>query len=301
MTLHRISRTCFALLLMASSCSDRPKGILSEDQTVEVMADMRIAEAYDRFGDAYGKQYVADRELIGRGVLMQHGISTEKMDSTLAWYGRNMDEYARLSKKVDQRLESIQAQYARAAGMQEKDASSADLWSYSHHFMIDRRSLADGIVASIQMPDIAPGDKLTWKMRVKGATHQNMTFGVDYEDGSSEIVRSSGNTLDKWIESDLQTDTILKVNRIFASVTFDSGGMVFVDSLQLLHQPFSIEEFQRKGFQRRVGAAARKIVLPPDSTENSSLTPDSISETVSSSAENSFGTRTRGKQLRRQS
>lgn len=290
----------FLTLILACGCSRRPKNIIDENKMVEIMADIRIAEAYDRYGDSYGRAHTGERELLGRGVLKQHGVSPEEMDSTLAWYGRNMDEYAKLSKKVDKRLAAMQLKYARAAGESDNIGVSTDLWPYASHFLIDNHALSDGIIASIPVPDIEPGDKLIWKMRVQGGKQRRITLGVDYEDGSSELVRTSQSGLEKWAEASLQTDTLLKVDRIFASIDFErNDSRVFVDSLQLLHQPFSHEAYSRMGFQRRVAPAARRIVLPPDTSANSSLTPDSITEIPSASTENNLGVRTRGRELKR--
>ncbi len=74
-------------ILLSAGCSDRPKGILSEDKMVQVMADLQIAEAYERNGDANSYLHGQNRELLGRGVLMEHGVSVEEIDSTIAWYG----------------------------------------------------------------------------------------------------------------------------------------------------------------------------------------------------------------------
>ncbi len=103
-------------ILLATGCSDRPKGILSEDKMVQVMVDLQIAEAYERSGDANEYLHGQNRELLGRGVLMEHGVTVEEMDSTIAWYGKNMDEYSKLYKKIDAELNKRQLKYARVAG-----------------------------------------------------------------------------------------------------------------------------------------------------------------------------------------
>lgn len=282
------------LTLLAGGCSKRPKGILSEDKMVAVMADIQIAEAYDRTGDAYGYLQGRDREMLGRGILMQHGITPEEMDSTLAWYGRNMDEYPKLYKKIDAELNRRQLKYARAAGESEKEGSSADIWPYGRHYVLTDRSLTDGIIVSIPSNELLPGDKLTWKMAVEGADTRTLTLGVDYTDGTSEIYRQSNRGMDKWVEVSLQTDSLLEVGQIFAIANFEfSRPRVLIDSVQLTHIPFNREEFKRKDFQHSIPRAGRKIILPPDTSANSSLVPDSMTASPSSSTANSLGVSTR--------
>ena len=282
------------LTLLAAGCSRRPKDILSEDKMVAVMTDLQIAEAYERSGDANSYLQGQSRELLGRGILMYHGITPEEMDSTLAWYGRNMDEYPKLYKKIDAELNKRQLKYARAAGESESEGSSADLWPYSRHFMIDDNSLTRGIVVSIPGTDIVPGDKLTWKMIVDGASGRTLTLGVDYTDGTSEVYRQTNRAYDKWVELSLQTESALAVSRIFAIADFEhSSPRVRVDSVQLTHIPFNREEYRKTGFQRIIRPAGRKIVFPPDTSANSSGVPDSITSKPSLSTEKSLGVNTR--------
>lgn len=258
----------FLVSAMMVACSDRPADIIPESEMVEILADIQIAEAYERNGNAGPEFNGANRELIGRGVLMDHGVSVEEMDSTLAWYGRNMDEYSKLYKKVDQRLAALQQKYAKAAGESDNGGPSTDLWPYGRHLVVDRNQLTQGLVVNIQLPDISPGDRLMWKMRTHGATRRRLILGVDYDDGRSEIVDNSNSSPELWVETSLQTDTLAKVKRIFAMLDVEhTVPRVFIDSIQLLHYPFSIEEFHKSGYQRKIGAPARKIVEVEDSTK----------------------------------
>ncbi len=282
------------VIILSAGCSDRPKGILSEDKMVEVMADIQIAEAYERNGDANGYLQGQNRELLGRGILLEHGVSVEEMDSTLAWYGRNMDEYSKLYKKIDEELNNRQVRYARAAGESGNDGSHADLWPYSRHFVIDQKSLTNGIIANIPVTEVALGDKLTWKMLVDGASTRILTLGVDYENGTSEISKITNNGFDKWVELSLQTDSTLAVNRIFAVADFSNPiRRIIVDSIQLIHYPLNHEGYGKHGFQRTVPPAGRKIILPPDTSTNSSRVPEAILSKPSLSTENNFGVSTR--------
>lgn len=293
MQIKNLSILAIAALLIGG-CHKRPKGILSEDKMVAVMADLQIAEAYDRSGDAAGYLNGRSRELLGRGILMQHGVTPEEMDSTLAWYGRNMDEYPKLYKKIEAELNRRQTIYARAAGESENAGSTSDIWPYGKHFVIDDRSLTTGIVANLPANDISAGERLTWKMTVDGATARILTLGVDYTDGSSDILRHVNRGMDKWVEISLQTDSAREATRIFTIADFEHhNNRVRIDSVQLIHLPFDREEYAKHGYQRSIRPAGRKIVLPPDTSANSSLVPDSITLNPSTSTEKSLGVSTR--------
>lgn len=259
----------FFIVILLSACSNRPKNIIDEKKMVEIMTDLQIAEAYERNGDAGPEISGSNRELIGRGVLMAHGVSVEEMDSTLAWYGRNMDEYAKLYKKVDERLAKMQQKYARAAGESENNGPSMDIWPYGRHFVIDKNQMSDGLAVNIPLPEIAVGDKLTWKLRTHSASSRRMILGVEYDNGRSELVDNSNSSPEPWIEVNLQTDTLSSVARIFAILKVEaSSSRSFIDSVQLLHYPFNLDEFHRSGYQRKYGVPSRKIEISTSDTTN---------------------------------
>lgn len=293
-----MSKKCLSVLflfvLMSTGCNDRPKGILSENEMVQVMADIQIAEAYERSGNANGYLQGQNRELLGRGVLMEHGISVEEMDSTIAWYGKNMDEYSKLYKKIDAELNKRQLKYARAAGESDNEGSLADLWPYSRHYVVDQHSLTNGLIVNIPVTELAPGDKLTWKMIVEGASTRNLTLGVDYENGSSEVYKMANRAMDKWVEVTLQTDSTNTVDRIFAIADFDNPtNRVLIDSIQLYHTPLNHEEYRKGGYQRSIRPAGRKIVFPPDTSTNSNRVPEAMTDKPSPSTGKSLGVTTR--------
>jgi len=258
------------LIAMLWSCSDRPKDIIPEEKMVEIMADLQIAEAYERNGKNMDQNMQgSNRELLGRGVLMQHGVSVEQMDSTLAWYGRNMDEYAKLYTKVDERLAKLQQKYAKAAGESQNNGPSSDIWPYGHHFVVDRNQLTNGLVVNIPVPDLSTGDRLIWKMRTHGASMRHLTLGVEYDNGRMEIVDNNNREMEPWVEATLQTDTLSSVTNVFAILQLEhSAPRAFIDSVQLIHYPFSIEEYHKAGYQRKIGVPRHKIEkLHPDSVK----------------------------------
>ncbi|MCC8172480.1 MAG: DUF4296 domain-containing protein [Parabacteroides sp.] len=83
------------LLVFAAACSKAPSGILSERKMKDVLVDMQLAEAvigtnYKEYADA-GK-----KEALFRSVFKKHGITQAEYDSSLVWYGRNLDVYMKV-------------------------------------------------------------------------------------------------------------------------------------------------------------------------------------------------------------
>ena len=80
------------LLLGLSACSKVPDGILSEKQMQHVLKDMLVAESM--IGVDY-EHYKTDTSKVAlyESVFRKHGIDQMMYDSSLIWYGRNLDIY----------------------------------------------------------------------------------------------------------------------------------------------------------------------------------------------------------------
>ena len=97
---------CGAAIFSASiflGCDRRPKEVLSERKWSAFMADMQLAEAC--LNSSAVSVHSRDGRLeLGRSVLAAHGVTQEQLDTTLAWYGRNIDNYSELFEKVDKEI-----------------------------------------------------------------------------------------------------------------------------------------------------------------------------------------------------
>jgi len=130
------------ILCVAASCSRVPKHILSEKKFRSVLYDMLIAEA---IVETQNISYRTNEERQGvyDAVFAKHQISQAEYDSTLIWYGKNMDLYMAIYKLV---LKDVNAAIAALGDGSPTplsgDASqdSIDIWIYKRieHFNPDR-------------------------------------------------------------------------------------------------------------------------------------------------------------------
>lgn len=86
----------FTLML---SCSKTPSDILPQKKMKEVLVDMHLAEAM--INSDY-KEYNANekKEALYKSVFDKHGITEADYDSSLVWYGRNLDVYMQVYENV---------------------------------------------------------------------------------------------------------------------------------------------------------------------------------------------------------
>lgn len=256
-------------MLLVVSCNKRPKGVLSDDEMVGLIADMQVAEVYmQQHNSGYYNDSVRDSAV--QWALDKHGLSKADFDSTMTWYGRNIDDYLNLFGKVDAELAKRQN---KAIGETEKNLVSADLWPYSRHIMISENSPSNGLAFSLPLNDLPKGERITWKMRLRGLPSGNVLLGVDYDNGTSSYMYQSPNGNSK-IDMTLQTDSSYNVKRVFGYVRVkeDHSLPVWIDSIALQRIPIDSTEYYRihsqrrySGLHKRVRTSERKDTIEEDS------------------------------------
>ena len=83
-----------------ASCS-RPSNVLSEKKMVDLLVDMELSEAY--VNTQGGISTSEDRVNMGKRVLEIHKVSEETLDTTLAWYGRNLVNMPNYMRRLTKR------------------------------------------------------------------------------------------------------------------------------------------------------------------------------------------------------
>lgn len=244
--------------IIGCSCNRRPKGVLSDNKMVEVITDLQLAEAYS-YNQINGTNTTEEREKLSMAVLESHNVTKEELDTTLGWYGRNMDLYSKLYEKVDKRLLEKRKKLLEEDNIDSRRNEADNLWPYSKNGLISTLGNSDGWRISIPNPDLTKGDRLEWSM------HLNSTFipligvlGVDYEDGTSEALTTFFNNRQN-LDFSFQTDTSKIVRRIFGSmrVKNTSNLPLFADSIALRRLPFDSLEFTKFRAQRKYSIPVR--------------------------------------------
>lgn len=232
----------FSIFLLPS-CGGRPSYVLPEDKMVSLLVDMELTEAYL---STQTTNSGADEKIeMGERVLAAHGVSEETLDTTLAWYGRNMDKYTVLYEKVDKELLKRKKKYTEIPG--EKTRESGNLWPYSVHLVISPFSGYESLNFIFPATDIEKGDQLHFSLFLPNAAELKSTFGVEYSDGYGEAVVSNFNTKNK-IEFDLQTDSTKTIKKIFGSLSLkdDHPLPLYIDSINIKTESVDTLNYRNK-------------------------------------------------------
>ena len=125
------------LICVAASCSRVPKHIISEKKLRAVLYDMQIAEA---LVETKNEQFRTndERQVVYNSVFAKHNISQALYDSSLVWYGKNMDLYMRIYKLV---LKDVNEKITALGDIKPDPISgdisakdSVDIWIYNRNY-----------------------------------------------------------------------------------------------------------------------------------------------------------------------
>lgn len=265
----------FGLTLALLGCS-HDDGRIPERDLIPLLADLHIGEGYAQSPDA---TYGYSRDSIGVAILASRGYTLAQLDSTIGWYGRNLDDYAKLYVKVDAELDRRMKEISRRDGGSILDEDRQDLWPYNVYLRLTPSDMAHGFSFSLPVADLRPGDVLEWKVRNVESIQLDMLLGVEYDNGESRFLTSNvyGG---KATGVSLQTDTASNVKRVFGllrpySSRFDRP--ILLDSISLQVSPVDSTHLYRLSQQRKYLLKSRPSkTASTDSSRMVSAKSDSI-------------------------
>lgn len=270
-----------ALPVFMAACDDRPEGVLSESETIDLLADLQLAQAYKESPSLHGGS--APKGDLQEAVLKAHGISEEQFANTMAYYGRNIDDYYKLFDKVEARIKKKEG---KLTGKVQDENQGNDMWPYSRFTYFNRNISTNGMRFSIDPGDFQSGERLEWKLNFTSSDGVDGILGVEYTDGSASYAKknASGN---KKFSIEFQSDTAKVAKRLFGYITMSEQMMpAWADSIQLLRLPFDSVEYGKIRMQQKVmplGPKPARTEEKKDEKPEEAPKKDSVKETPVSS------------------
>lgn len=268
-----ISIASLLAFILLAACSKTPDHVISESKMADLMTDMQIAEAV---ADINRQEYLTDsaKLQLKRSVLAAHNVSEEQFDTSLVWYGHNLDIYKKVYDQVIKNLEERQkVLVAEAKSAGEKltlSGDSIDIWESGKCLIFDKKRMGETAQINFSMPadeNTKIGDKFEWRFMLRNATgNGEAMLAVNYADGSFDYSRKDIRP-DETTTIKIQTDSTIAVTRIFGFMIYKMGDedATFADSLTLYRSRLDSEHYVRFGSRRNIQKAA-PIIEKSDTT-----------------------------------
>lgn len=238
------------LVVGIAACSRVPKGILSEKEMQHVLSDMLLGEAM--VNNKY-KEFQEDsvKEALFESIFRKHGIPQEVYDSSLIWYGKNLDIYMKVYDRViadyNKRIAAMGDVQAEAGPSSNRD--SIDIWPRRPIFIFHPDAVFNGIVFNIKPEsDYSSGSSFVLGLHVWGLREGltgNPVITLHAEQRDTVISVQTHITEDGYHEAVLETMPTRRVRRVFGSVRMEnmdsSYYQVYLDSLNLMKYNYGTE------------------------------------------------------------
>lgn len=233
------------LAALAVSCSKTPDGVLSEKKMKDVMVDMQIAEAMiNADTQTYGSD--AEKDALYQSVFRKHKIRQADYDSSLVWYGHNLEVYMQVYDLVlaelNDRQKALGDVQATAAPVSKRD--SVDIWPRLTYLSFSPKAVFNGVTVDIKPDKNYPsGSTFVLGLRVWGlnaAMKGRPTIRLSANQGDTTIVVNEKIMHDGYHETVLRTVPTKQVRSVFGSIRMENKGdsaayfKIYVDSLNLM-------------------------------------------------------------------
>lgn len=183
------------LVFVAASCSRTPGYVIPQKKMAALMADIYTGEAVV---GASARTWAHDsvRQVFLHSIYRRHGVTVQQVDTSLYWYGHNIQAYMDMCKLTEELLQKRIEEVENQGGHSDRyvasvtaDGDSVDVWNGLRWRRNSSLSPSD-FTSFVLSPDRNwdRGDR--YHLSVKGiGTRQPMTLSmaVDYNDGTTEM------------------------------------------------------------------------------------------------------------------
>lgn len=167
----------FAVILL-SSCSHTPKGIIPEKKMRDVLIDMEMAEIIiNENPDVY--MSLDKKKALFRSVFEKHHLTEAEYDSSLMWYGRNIDIYMqvydRAIEEVDERIKDMGDMQVEA--FDAPYADSINVWVDKKYYVFFPKAVSNMVVFDLKPVEPYSADsRFVWEMQFWGLSSDKKQY-----------------------------------------------------------------------------------------------------------------------------
>lgn len=239
----RLGLHTFSLLALLASCNKAPDGVLPEQEMRKVLSDMHIAESmvandFENFPDDESK------EALYASVFKKNNTDRSVYDSSLVWYGKNIDIlmpiYDLAISDLDKRIAELGDIQADAFNDVRKD--SVDIWTRKRMLAFRSSNIFNGTTFNIKPKSSYNfGSRFVleaevWGLRPRMKSQIHVCIFAEQVDTTLMVEQLL--TKDGTYQIELQTLKTQRINRVYGSIFFDKPdttyGGVYLDKLRLM-------------------------------------------------------------------
>ncbi len=250
--------------LVTASCSKVPSSVIQPEEMAQLMADVHTGEAMAEMNRA---NYPNDstKQALKQSIYLRHGVTAQQVDSSFAWYGRNitfyMDVYDRTIEILEHRLIESGNRVAAEAALSIA-GDSVDVWAGPRFLRIYDKLPSKTLVFNFSRdPNWERGDMYTWRAKFfNNQQDSRWQLVAEYSDGTMEFLAQTAQG-DGWKELTLYTDSLRDATRIYGMLEplNRPGSMLVLDSVEMVRKRVDPERYNRRYTLRKYTGLLPKV------------------------------------------
>lgn len=258
--MNRLTAILLLALSVLTSCKKTPDYVIGESDMAELIADMEVADAVVEINR---QNYSSDslRDELRQSILKKHDVTEEEFDTSLMWYGHNLDIYRDVYENakgiLEDRQKDLIAEAKEAGEKMTMSGDSVDIWQGARIAIFDKKRIGGYAQLNFSIPadeNTQQGDFFKWKFRILNMQSDGQALlGVDYVDGTSEYQIKSVRP-EETLSIDLQADSLISVERVYGYFLYrmKDEDAIFADSISLYRSRLNRDRYNFHGFQRKI-------------------------------------------------
>ena len=221
------------LFLFVVACSRVPKGVIPERKMQRLLTDIHLADAIISY-DPFNFQYDENKKALYQSVFDKHRVTEAMYDSSLVWYGKNLDVYMQVYSMalvdVKKRIEEVSKNIVPEK-VEPSNEEMEDIWSIGKYHEFYPSSLSNSIIFNFK-PDEAysSGSIFVLGLHVLGfvpGMQSPVEVHLRAEQNDTTIIANNQIDSDGYYELILRTLPIPRVKRVYGYVRLNESTVTY--------------------------------------------------------------------------
>jgi len=238
------------LFLTVISCSRAPEGVIPEKKMRQILIDMYLADAIIV---AEPTTFYTDdnKKALYQSVFDKYKITEALYDSSLVWYGKNLDVYMQVNNMA---LAEVKKKIEKLGPVESEqnlniNVDSVDIWSADRYYEFSPVALSNTIIFNFKAAEeYSSGSIFVLGLHVFGLM-KGLQSPVEVHLGAQQTdttitVRNQIFT-NGYHELILRTSPVQKVKQVYGYIRFNEDSVsyhkIYVDDLQLIKYRYGTE------------------------------------------------------------
>lgn len=241
--MRRLLPAIISFVILAA-CSKTPEYVIPEGKMAEIMADIHTGEAVIDANSSTFRQDSIKRAFL-QSICLRHNVTTQELDTSLYWYGHNLQEYMKVYDKTIEILESRIADAEKAGGKSDKrmqyyslDGDSVNLWSGEQTIRNSVNNPTDFRTFYFTSDkNWDRGDRYTVTVYpINTRSEVFLAIAVNYNDGTAEYVSLNQNFEGRKASLTLVLDSVKSATSVYGTIHYSpvKGEISYLDSISVV-------------------------------------------------------------------